>query len=72
MAEIKLSSNKSMAQRIADRQQNSGAGANPSITTKTGDSPNRVFHNIHNSPNLGSPNRDSVGRGGPLDSKGDR
>jgi hypothetical protein len=39
----------SMAERIANRLKNSGAGAKPDITTKTGDGPTRVHHNIHNS-----------------------
>ena len=33
--------------RIANRLKNSGEGAKPDITTKTGDSPQRAFHNIH-------------------------
>jgi hypothetical protein len=35
-------------QRIASRLRNSGAGAKPNVTTKQGESPQRVFHNIHN------------------------
>jgi hypothetical protein len=33
--------------RIASRLRNSGAGAKPNITTKHGESAQRVFHNIH-------------------------
>jgi hypothetical protein len=35
------------AARIASRLKNSGAGANPNTTVQTGNSPTRVFHNIH-------------------------
>jgi hypothetical protein len=52
--EIKLSG-PSMAERIQKRLLNSGAGAKPDITNKTGDGPTRVHHNIHNSAsNCGS------------------
>jgi hypothetical protein len=46
--EIKLTG-PSMAQRIADRLKNSGqgSGTNPDLTTKQGESANRVFHNLH-------------------------
>ena len=40
---------KSPQQRISDRTKNSGGGANPTYTTKTGDGPQRVFHNVHES-----------------------
>jgi hypothetical protein len=33
--------------RIASRLKNSGEGAKPNTTVQTGNSPNRVFHNIH-------------------------
>jgi hypothetical protein len=36
------------AERIANRLRNSGAGAKPNTTVQTGNSPQRVFHNIHN------------------------
>ena len=51
MTEVKTHSDhpSSMAERIAKRLHNSGAGANPDLTTKTGDSPQRAFHNIHHS-----------------------
>jgi hypothetical protein len=39
----------SMAQRVADRLKNSGAGAKPDVTVQTGNSARRTFHNIHNS-----------------------
>jgi hypothetical protein len=35
-------------QRIASRLKNSGAGAKPDTTVKTGNSARRTFHNIHN------------------------
>jgi hypothetical protein len=53
--EIKISG-KSMEQRIADRLLNSGAGAKPDVTTKTGESPNRTFHNLHHSGSVGGVN----------------
>jgi hypothetical protein len=34
-------------QRIANRLRNSGGDYTGDHTTKTGDGPNRVFHNIH-------------------------
>lgn len=37
----------SMAERISRRLRNSG-GEEADVTTKTGDGPQRVFHNIHN------------------------
>lgn len=33
--------------RIASRLKNSGAGAKPNTTVQTGNSPSRVYHNIH-------------------------
>jgi hypothetical protein len=49
MVEIKTRSDQpsSMAERIANRLKNSG-GEEADHTVKTGDGPNRVFHNIHN------------------------
>jgi hypothetical protein len=51
MPETKLTG-KPLEQRIADRLKNSGAGANPHVTVKQGENPQRTFHNIHYSPNL--------------------
>lgn len=34
--------------RITSRQKNSGEGAKPNVTVKTGDSDRRTYHNIHN------------------------
>jgi len=48
----------SMAERISKRLRNSG-GEEADVTTKTGDGPQRVFHNIHNPGSArqhGSPN----------------
>jgi hypothetical protein len=36
-------------QRIADRQKNSGGDLKADVRTKTGDGPQRVFHNIMHS-----------------------
>ena len=49
MVETKLSG-PSMEQRIQNRLRNSGegAGTTPDVTVKTGNSPLRTFHNIHN------------------------
>jgi hypothetical protein len=47
---VKLTTPKSMEQRISDRLKNSGEGANPDLVVKKGESPQRVFHNIHTSP----------------------
>jgi hypothetical protein len=49
MTEVKLSTNKTMAQRIADRTANSGAKLNPDVSVKTGEGPTRVHTNIHHS-----------------------
>ena len=51
MTEVKTRSDQpaSMAERVSRRLRNSGEGAGPDITIKTGDSPQRVFHNIHHS-----------------------
>jgi hypothetical protein len=35
-------------ERINNRLRNSGAGAKPDTTVKTGNSARRTFHNIHN------------------------
>jgi hypothetical protein len=51
-SEIKLNG-PSMEQRIADRQKNSGAGANPDVSVQKGNSPQRTFHNIHHSGSHG-------------------
>jgi hypothetical protein len=34
-------------ERIASRLKNSGAGAQPNVTTKQGEGAQRVYHNIH-------------------------
>jgi hypothetical protein len=52
MTETKLSTNKSMEQRVKDRLANSGSGANPHVSVKTGEGPTRTHTNIHYSPNL--------------------
>jgi hypothetical protein len=52
MTETKLSTNKTMAQRIKDREANSGAGANPHVSVKQGEGARRNYTNIHYSPNL--------------------
>ena len=44
----------SMEQRIANRLKNSGEGAMPDVSVKKGESPQRVFHNIHYTPNSSS------------------
>jgi hypothetical protein len=41
------------AERIAKRLANSGAGAKSDISTKQGDGPTRVHHNIHHSGSVG-------------------
>jgi hypothetical protein len=51
MGEVKLNG-PSMEKRIQDRLANSGAGANPHVSTKQGEGPTRVHTNIHYSPNL--------------------
>jgi hypothetical protein len=51
MVEVKLNG-PPMEKRIADRLKNSGAGANPDVSVKQGENPQRTFHNIHYSPNL--------------------
>jgi hypothetical protein len=65
MTEVKLTG-KPLAQRIADRLQNSGAGAKPDLTTKQGDGPTRVHHNLHHSGSAGgtklNPGEDKGGR----------
>ncbi len=38
---------KSPAERIADRLKNSGGDLPADVKTKTGDGPQRVFHNVH-------------------------
>jgi hypothetical protein len=48
MAEVRYHG-KSPQQRIADRQRNSGGDIPADVRTKTGDGPQRVFHNVHNS-----------------------
>jgi hypothetical protein len=53
MTEVKLSTNKTMAQRIADRTANSGAGAKPDVSVKTGEGPQRCHTNIHYSASVG-------------------
>jgi hypothetical protein len=60
--EVKLATNKSMEQRIKDRLCNSGEGAKPHVTVKQGESAQRVFHNIHYSPNLDRNGGDKGGR----------
>jgi hypothetical protein len=57
-------------QRIASRLKNSGDTAHADHVVQTGHSPNRVFHNIHNSraqqyggPNKGEPGIDGKMRG---------
>jgi hypothetical protein len=72
MTEVKTRADhpSSMAERIAKRLRNSG-GEEADITTKTGDGPQRVFHNIHNpgsakrhgDVNSGEPGIDGVKRG---------
>lgn len=60
----------SMSERISRRLRNSG-GEEADVTTKTGDGPQRVFHNIHNpgsarqhgDVNSGEPGIDGVKRG---------
>jgi hypothetical protein len=52
MTETKLSTNKSMEQRVKDRLANSGSGANPHVSVKTGEGAQRCHTNIHYSPNL--------------------
>jgi hypothetical protein len=42
--------------RIANRLRNSGAGAKPDTTVQTGNSPQRVFHNIHHAGHPIAPN----------------
>jgi hypothetical protein len=50
MVETKLTG-PSMEERIAKRLLNSGEGAKPATCVQTGTSPQRVFHNIHATPN---------------------
>ena len=53
MVEIKTSGDhpKSMAERIAKRERNSGDAQNADVVTKRGDGARRTFHNIHHSAN---------------------
>lgn len=60
--EVKLATNKTMAQRVQDRLDNSGSGANPHVSIKTGDGPTRTHTNIHYSPNLDRNGGDKGGR----------
>jgi hypothetical protein len=48
MAEVKYSG-KSPEQRISDRLKSSGAGTNPDVMVKKGESPNRTITHIHHS-----------------------
>jgi hypothetical protein len=52
MTEVKLTG-KPLAERLSDRLKNSGAGANPDLSTKHGDGPTRVHTNIHHSASVG-------------------
>jgi hypothetical protein len=64
MVETKLSG-PSMAERIANRMKNSGAGANPSTTVSKGEGPLRVHHNLHFSASQSRPmNKRDDGDGG--------
>jgi hypothetical protein len=65
MTEVKLNG-PSMAQRIADRTANSGAGAKPDVSVKTGEGPQRCHTNIHHSGSVGGTKLD------PGESKGGR
>jgi len=48
VAEVKYNSDKGTPEkRITDRLKNSGEGSRADVTTKTGDSARRTFHNIH-------------------------
>jgi hypothetical protein len=54
MTEVKLTSGKGdMAQRVSDRLKSSGAGANPDVMVKTGNSPTRTITHIHHSASVG-------------------
>jgi hypothetical protein len=64
---VKLTSGKgTMAQRIADRLKNSGAGSGAEQTIQTGNSPQRVYHNLHCSGQRGPMSNEGGAQGGPL------
>jgi hypothetical protein len=52
MTEVKLTG-KPLAERLNDRLKNGGSGANPDLTTKHGEGPTRVHHNLHHSGSVG-------------------
>ena len=55
-------SGKSAEQRIADRLRNSGGDLPADVRTKTGDGPQRVFHNVHHAAaNRGAKRHDDEG-----------
>jgi hypothetical protein len=70
MTEVKYRTDKgSPEKRIADRLKNSGEGLNADVTTKTGDSARRTFHNIHHSASQHGSIRDD--QKGGADQRGD-